>query len=115
MPGTGDGAGQHRQRLGGEEGACQYCSQSGVLHPHLDGQGPLLRRTEAGGASGSPSQQVAERVVAEDDSEGTDKQLEAACQQVVVYRTDDTAHNARQADDTSARHQRLEDREGGTV
>ena len=60
VPGAGDGAGQHCQGLGGEEGACQHRGQSGVLHPHFDGQGPLLRRAEAGGASGGPAQQVAQ-------------------------------------------------------
>ena len=60
VPGTGDGTRQYRQGLGGEEGACQHRGQSGVLHPHFDGQGPLLRRAEAGGASGGPAQQVAQ-------------------------------------------------------
>lgn len=53
--------------------------------------------------------------MAEDNGEGADEQQEAAGEQLVVHRADDTAHDARQADDTAARHQRLEDREGGTV
>lgn len=60
VPGTRNGTWQYRQRLGGEEGTCQYRCQSGVLHPHLDGQGPLFRRAEAGGAAGGPAQQVAQ-------------------------------------------------------
>lgn len=60
VPGTGDGTGQHGQGLGSEEGACQHRGQSGILHPHFDGQGPLFRRAEAGGAAGGPAQQVAQ-------------------------------------------------------
>ena len=65
MPGAADGARQYGKRLGGEEVARKHRGKTGILHSHLNADGTLLGSIEARQLSGKPTQQIAQRVVAE--------------------------------------------------
>ena len=115
VPHTGDGAGQHREGLGGEEVGGEVGGETGVLHAHLDADGALLRHVEVAEAAGGPPQEVAQRVVAEHHGESPDEEHESPCYQIVVDGADYAADDQGEADDTDARHQRLHGGEERTV
>lgn len=65
VPGAADGARQYGEGLGGEEIARKNRGKTGILHSHLNTDGALLSCIEARQFSGKPTQQIAQRVVAE--------------------------------------------------
>ena len=65
MPGAADGARQYGEGLGGEEIARKNRGKTGILHSHLNTDGALLSCIEARQLPGKPTQQIAQRVVAE--------------------------------------------------
>ena len=65
VPGATDGARQYGERLGSEEVAGKYRGKTGVLHSYLNTDGTLLGCIESGTFAGKPTQQIAQRVVAE--------------------------------------------------
>ena len=65
VPGAADGARQYGEGLGGEEIARENRGKTGILHSHLNADGTLLGSIEARQLPGKPTQQIAQRVVAE--------------------------------------------------
>ena len=108
VPRTRNGARQNRQRLCGKECACQDGGKTSVLHSHLNGYGAFLGGVETGKSARQPTQKIAQRVVAEHNSESPDEQHEAALHQRVVNGGDYSANNTCQQNDTRAGHQCLQ-------
>lgn len=65
VPGAADGARQYGEWLGSEEVARKHRGKTGILHSHLNTDGALLGGIEARQLPGKPTQQIAQRVVAE--------------------------------------------------
>ena len=73
MPGAADGARQYGKRLGGEEVARKHRGKTGILHSYLNTDGTLLGSIESRQFSGKPTQQIAQRVVAENHGESPEE------------------------------------------
>lgn len=63
MPGTEDGSGDTGHGHGGEMGLGQAGGQTGILHPHFDGQGHHLFPAHAGELADGKAQQIPQHIV----------------------------------------------------
>ena len=111
VPSAADGAWKNGEGLGGKECGCQYGTETGVLHTDLDGERAFFGNGEASGPAGQPTEQVAERVMAENDGKRMLKEFETASHKIVVNGRKNAADDASEADDAQSRHKGLDDRE----